>query len=335
MIGEQATVPAEAQITDDEMQENKGDVKHFDHDTSAQQLVDLIAQGQIQAAEIIIKELDPESLALLEADVKKSREESENSSDLPEIDSSENSRNTPEKLTELANYLGSWFSLQGERMSSEDFRKKFKKFLMDHLRSLKAGEPRTALEKPQDYRGHYQLQLNNFPTNLERAYSVVQYGPSGEMGGKSAGSLGHGKIGEPATLYSDGTNPDGTPLTARQKDIIAGHEAYHGMVDAQGSAQAHIKSGFDWDAYNAVVDEKGVKQPSYLRNPDELTARMAQFKNYFGMKGGEQFSADHLQYIRDHYVEDTGLDNGVSLMLELVTPATETQFLQLMNELPL
>ena len=241
-----------------------------------------------------------------------------------------------ETLTsEIENYKGNWFNLQQERMASPDFREKFQRFIEIHKSSLKAGEPSSVLDKPESFRAHYESQLDEFDDNLSRISGSVGYGNATEVGGKSAGSLGHGKIGETGTVYLDAIHQDGTRLTDEQKDIIAAHEAYHGMVDAQGSAAAEIKSGFDWNTYNELVDTKDVKQPSYLRNPDELTARMAQFKNYFGMQGGEQFTPDHLNYLRQHYIEDTGLDNDVSTMLKMITPATEKQFVKLMNELPL
>lgn len=243
-----------------------------------------------------------------------------------------------EKLTskpEIESYKGNWFNLQQQRMSSPDFREKFGRFIEKHKSSLNAGEPSSILQKPESFQSYYQSQLYEFDDNLSRIGGSVGYGIANEVGGKSAGSLGHGKIGRTGTVYRDAIHQDGTPLTDEQKDIIAAHEAYHGMINAQGSAVAEIKSGFDWNAYNELVDTKDVKQPSYLRNPDELTARMAQFKNYFGMQGGEQFTPDHLNHLRQHYIEDTGLDNGVATMLKMVTPATEKQFIELMNKLPI
>lgn len=236
---------------------------------------------------------------------------------------------------ETAHYQGNWFNLQHERMQSPAFRGKFASYIQRHVGSLAPGQPVSPLDKAENFQVHYQAQLDNFDTNLSHIYSQVRYGEATDVGGVSAADLGHGKIGQPGTVYSDCVNKlDGEPLTDRQKDIIAGHEAYHGMVDAQGTAGAEVKSGFDWDAFNALIDSGNVAQPGYLREPDELLARMAQFKNYFGMSADEQFTTEHLAHARQHYVEDTGLDNGVSLMLGIVTPNTEARFIQLMNELP-
>jgi hypothetical protein len=235
---------------------------------------------------------------------------------------------------ETANYQGNWFNLQHVRMQSPNFENKLAAFIGRHIASLTPGQAKSSLDKPENFQAHYQSQLNQFDANLERTYSLVNYGEAADTGGNSIAALGLGKIGQPGTVYSDGVTKTGQLLTDRQKDIIAGHEAYHGMVDAQGSASTEVKSGFDWEAFNGLVDHGSVAQPSYLREPDELLARMAQFKNYFGMSANEQFTAEHLAHARQHYVGDTGLDNGISLMLNIVTPNTEARFVELMNELP-
>ncbi len=153
--------------------------------------------------------------------------------------------------------------------------------------------------------------------------------------GLSPHQTGRGRIGEIGTVFSDATTKDGEPLTDKQKDIIAAHEAYHGMVKASAPAQAELDKAFDSDIYNnEIVDGEGLKQPGYLRKPDELMARMAQLKNYFGMKEGEVFTKGHLEFARTHYVEDTGLDNSMSVMFRIVSPKTEPDFLRLMNTLP-
>ncbi len=235
---------------------------------------------------------------------------------------------------ETANYSGNWFNLQYARMQSPAFRGKFAAFVGRHIGSLAPGQVESPLDKPESFQSHYQTQLEQFDTNLERVYSQVRYGEAAHVGGTSGAALGHGKIGQPGTVYADSITRTEESLTDRQKDIIAGHEAYHGMVDARGSAGAEVKSGFDWNTFSALIDNNEVNQPGYLREPDELLARMAQFKNYFGMSADEPFTAQHLDYVRQHYVEDTGLDNGVSTMLCIVTPETEVKFIELMNELP-
>ena len=69
----------------------------------------------------------------------------------------------------------------------------------------------------------------------------------------------------------------------------------------------------------------------YLRQPVEILERMSQLKNYFGFVGGEIFTKQHLQYAREHYVENTQMDNYMGFLFECITPETEERFLQVMN----
>lgn len=234
---------------------------------------------------------------------------------------------------EQANFQGDWMLLQQQRMSSTDFRDKFNQFLGQHAPSLNEGEP-GPFDKPTQFQAHYERQSVDLELNTSHVYAAVRYGKAMVGNGNPPSALGHGSIGEQGTIYSDGITGSGNPLTDRQKNIVAAHEAYHGMVDAQGSAVAEVRSGFDMSAYDELVDNGAIHRPSYLRNPDELLARMAQLKNYYGMSAGESFTAEHLDYARGHYVEDTGLDNGMSVFFAMVTPNTDDLFLHLMNKLP-
>ncbi len=49
------------------------------------------------------------------------------------------------------------------------------------------------------------------------------------------------------------------------------------------------------------------------------------------MKGDEQFTKEHLDYARAHYVEDTGMDNHMSLFFRMITPEKEEKFLHVIN----
>lgn len=234
---------------------------------------------------------------------------------------------------EQANFQGDWMIVQQQRMMSSDFREKFEQYIQRHVPSLNDGEP-GPFDKATQFQEHYERQSTDFGLNMSNVYAAVKYGKAQAVGnGHLPAALGHGAIGEQGTVYSDAIS-GGTELTARHKNIIAAHEAYHGMIDAQGSAVEEISSGFDWSSYNALVDSGSISKPSYLRNPDELTARMAQLKNYFGMSAGEPFTDGHLEYARGHYVEDTGLDNGMSVFFKIVTPKTSDRFIGLMNMLP-
>lgn len=221
-----------------------------------------------------------------------------------------------------ANYQGNWMELQTERMYSGDFRERFIKFRLAHIDSLNEGTP-GILDKPKTYKAHYAAQLEGYERNMETVNGVVYYGQAQHVGSGNSLTLGHGGIGESGTVFSD------SDLTDRQKGIIAAHEAYHGMVDVQGSDRAIIMQAFNWDV--PVINER---KPGYLLEPDELLARMAQLKNYYGMKGGEIFTPDHLSYARQHYIEDTQLDNSMGAFFQRITPDKEAVFIEVMNTLP-
>jgi hypothetical protein len=70
---------------------------------------------------------------------------------------------------------------------------------------------------------------------------------------------------------------------------------------------------------------------NYLFTGSEIVERMAQIKNYFGMQGADEFTKDHLAYAREHYLEDVGLDNGITHFFQAITPETEGKFLELVN----
>lgn len=69
----------------------------------------------------------------------------------------------------------------------------------------------------------------------------------------------------------------------------------------------------------------------YLQRPQELAERMSQLKNYFGMNDDEKFTKEHLSYAREHYIEDTNLDNEMTQFFQAITPEKEEAFLELIN----
>ncbi len=239
---------------------------------------------------------------------------------------------TVSTVAETANYQGNWLLAQQDRMTDPDFKAKYDQMVTSSLPHLKEGEP-GLFEKAEQFRDYHQDLARTFEERNEHVYSAVGY-TEAKQHGLGPQQFGRSDIGEQGTVFSDAATADGVPLTARQKDIIAAHEAYHGMVKAPTATQAELSEAFDSKAYFEIVDTEGIKQPGYLRNPDELMARMAQLKNYFGMHDGAAFTKDHLDYARAHYVQDTDLDNSMSLMFRTVTPRTEVNFLRLMNSLP-
>lgn len=69
----------------------------------------------------------------------------------------------------------------------------------------------------------------------------------------------------------------------------------------------------------------------YLFNSSEIAERMSQLKNYFGMKGADEFTSAHLQHAKEHYVTDTSLDNNMTQFFQAITPESEKDFLRIIN----
>ncbi len=65
--------------------------------------------------------------------------------------------------------------------------------------------------------------------------------------------------------------------------------------------------------------------------PEELIERMSQLKGYFGMKGDEKFTPQHLEYAREYYLKDGMDNNNMQLFFDVITPKTEFAFLKLIN----
>lgn len=63
----------------------------------------------------------------------------------------------------------------------------------------------------------------------------------------------------------------------------------------------------------------------------ELAERMSQLKNYFGMNASQAFTKDQLYYAKDHYIQDTGMDNHMRFFFQAITPETEDAFVEIIN----
>jgi hypothetical protein len=156
-------------------------------------------------------------------------------------------------------------------------------------------------------------------------------------------------------LYKDPSS--GQFLNNKQKSIIEAHEKGHRLRPFVSKFfKDYFLSGFDLS--KVVISEKYIEYArknmeasddredkdrvysdeemkeimmDYLFSGEEIAERLSQLKNYFNMRGAEKFTHEHLEYARQHYVEDTGLDNGVTQLLQAVTPETEEEFLKLIN----
>ncbi len=131
-------------------------------------------------------------------------------------------------------------------------------------------------------------------------------------------------MGEPGSLLKDRLFfKDGTPYTNRQKNIIESHEKGHSIRVYTGDQKKEIESVLNKELLG------NTQQQEYLANAEEIIERMSQLKNYFGFKGDEKFTKAHLGYARIHYVEDIGLDQGMTLFINAVSD--EDRFLHVIN----
>ena len=74
---------------------------------------------------------------------------------------------------------------------------------------------------------------------------------------------------------------------------------------------------------------------TYNLHKSELFERMAQLRNYFGMKYGDIFTKEHLDYVRKNYSKDTEFYHQIRPFLLMITEKTEENFLKNMNEFPI
>jgi hypothetical protein len=145
--------------------------------------------------------------------------------------------------------------------------------------------------------------------------------------------------------------------TPKQMSIAEAHEKGH-RIRPYNSLTEKFRTGFDianvrftQEYYDMLKKDAASRTDKLIDEPPELTLeeqrerylndylftgieiaeRMSQLKNYFGFKGDEIFTEEHLRYAKEHYIKDTGMDNGMRLFFEGITPATEETFLEIIN----
>lgn len=197
-------------------------------------------------------------------------------------------------------------------------------------------KPREQIEKELDER-------------IEKVFSTTNLDYS-----KTASSFSDGES-DFGTVSFLATNPEnGERWTTKQLSISEAHEKGHGIrnfLGAGGSFKSKIQGGFDFSSVEFtdkmkkawIVNKQDDKEFSdeevteemldYFMQPNEIIERMAQLKNYFGMKSTEEFTKEHLDYARKNYLSDTGFGMQMKPFLDAITPATEKSFLKLINSL--
>jgi hypothetical protein len=248
-----------------------------------------------------------------------------------------------EKVAAEANYPGDWTTLLYGRMRDDGTKRKFIDVRNEAMVEMKEGEP-NRFDKEEVFRSHYQRQIDEYDERIEKIFSRTGTYPAKD-GGKGPLSLGAGSIDDSGVVFSDAVTRDDQELlklTPRQNNIIEAHEKGHGLRDFTSDKvdSLELRSVLDVDTVRKLVatqqqTHEGRISPGYYMEAEEIAERMAQLKNYYGMKGNEQFTERHLAHARDHYVEDTGLDNGMSIFFGAITPENESKFINVINKYPL
>jgi len=141
-------------------------------------------------------------------------------------------------------------------------------------------------------------------------------------------------------------------LSSEQKAVFLAHEKGHQLRRYRGLT--HLDQQFreviDWENLPVTPEELKVLQSREASMVDwdleeaqkkmkdyfdacEIVERMSQLKNYFGFRGNQSVTKKHLDYAKQHYVEDIGFDNDMALFLRAITPGKEEQFLETINTL--
>lgn len=245
-----------------------------------------------------------------------------------------------EQIKVSANYPGDWTLLLRDRMLDPITKEKFIQTRKDAMVDMKEGQIPPKSEdglnyiKETTYQEYYQKQIDNYDQNVKKIFNSTNIENSSAYS-KDPHHLGKGGIGFEGAVFSDAQRLGGVELSNRDKNIIEAHEKGHGLRDFVSTDAHDFRQSIDLDVVRQNDLETDKRQIGYLRTADEIAERMAQLKNYFGFKAGDTFTRDHLKYAADHYVNDTGLDNNMTVFLKAITERTVDKFIDTINKYPL
>lgn len=244
-----------------------------------------------------------------------------------------------EKIKASANYPGDWTLLLRERMFDPISKQKFIETRAAAMLNMKPGEvPENkdgiSLIKETGYQKYYQEQIDEYDANVERIFNSTNISEASDFG-KTSEKLGKGEIGFEGAVFADARKLDGLELSNREKNIIESHEKGHGLRDFVSEDSRDFRQSIDLEVIRQKDRETGKREIGYLSQAEEIAERMAQLKNYFGMKADEKFTKQHLNYAREHYLKDIDLDNNMSTFFAAITPMTEDKFIETINKYPL
>ncbi len=224
-----------------------------------------------------------------------------------------------------ANYGGDWTLLELRRVLDTTTYEKYRA-LVNAATDLKE-DGSHVLTKKTDTRAFYEQLANpeDYKLHVARVFMETRTEPS-SVYGKRAENVGRGEYGTPGVVFSNATH-GGETLNDRHKNIVEAHEKIHGLYTFGASLGSRLCATLD--------PEVSVEQGTYLRQPDEILARMSQLRNYFGLGANDAFTSEHLEIAKQRYVRDTGFDNDMSAFLSCITEKTRGAFIREMNAFPM
>lgn len=182
--------------------------------------------------------------------------------------------------------------------------------------------------------------LNN-KLNLVKKSTEIHFSEQGYLA--SSGVESPGKVG-----ILNSSNPHNIKETVLLKNITEAHEKGHVFRKYQDNSNftKRIQEPFDFSQItlsqeesdsnplnndeNITLEENLDSLQKYMASPDEIIERMSQIKNYFGFSGNEKFTQEHLDYVRDNYVKDTGVyPNQIKPFFDAITD--DRKFIEKMN----
>lgn len=224
-----------------------------------------------------------------------------------------------EVIEKSANFRGNWSMLFLERLQNPLIERRYiVTKLLD--KDIREDDP------------NYLAVRLRYRDRLSEVFGRTYYGKSNELNDLSISQASPEKAGSitytehQPIVYSDAVNPNGRPLGVYEKSIVEAHEQAHAMFNDMSKVQRdYIYKLLSQEFLHLFTDKRLAAE--------EFMAKITQFKNYFGMKSAEEFTKQHLDYLRLHYVTDTGFDNSVSTLLKSIDNEKEPFFISLMNEI--
>lgn len=229
----------------------------------------------------------------------------------------------PEKA---ANFQGNWAEVLRERLSDPEIKKKFFATKQEHPTSSEEKTDAVGigpkLKKKVLDQEDVEATMANYEAIIDKVFISTDYDDAATFGHLPSALGANRGYGDTGAVFRDAAK-DGKTLSDRGKSIIEAHEKAHGiLMNLTEGEKEEIRTGFQFR----------LEKYKDKAQADELLARMSQLKNYFGFKGNEQFTKEHLAYAREHYIQDTGLDNDMTSFFEAVPNEKEDEFVHIMNK---